>query len=211
VFNLGKIMKKIVCLFVCLFVGSANAASIFFNDRASFDAATTSSILNFESFENNFTTAASITLTDFTVSETGGTNVLGQARNFSGLLDASITDGTGAILFDDNGSSIGSFFSFTDSVNAFGLDIATDVSSTMIIGGSVSDTINLAANTASFWGVIDMGGITSITFDASGTPIVGFDAVSFGQVNASVPEPTSLALLSLGLAGFGFSRKNKTA
>lgn len=203
-------MKKFAYLLICLFTTTASATPIFFSDRASFDAATGGN-LSFESFESNFSVDPTITFAGFSVSETGGSNGLGQARNFSGLLDGAITDGTGAIIFDDNGGSIGSFFSFSaGAINAIGLDIATSLASTMAIGGSISDTINLVADTPSFWGVIDIAGITSLTFEASGGPIVGFDAVSFGQANVSVPEPASIVLLGLGLVGIGFSRKKKS-
>ena len=203
-------MKKLIFLVACLFAGSANATPIFFSDRASFDASTGGS-LSFESFESDFAVTPTIAFAGFTVSETGGVNALAQLRNFPGAVDGAITDGTGAIGYDDNGSSIGSFFSFTSLVNAIGLDIATSQASIITIGGSVSDTISLAAGTPSFWGVIDMAGITSLTFNFSRSPIVGFDAVSFGQTNASVPEPATLALMGLGLAGLGFSLKRKAA
>ncbi len=45
-----------------------------------------------------------------------------------------------------------------------------------------------------------------------GTNYTGLSEVQFNGVDASpVPEPTTLALLGFGLAGFGFSRKKRTA
>ena len=125
----------------------------------------------------------------------------------------SVTEGIDSVWYDDNGASVGSFFSFGVPVTAFGLDITfTDAaSSTVTIGGDVSDSIALVTDTPRFWGVIDFDGISSITFDASGSGWLGFDAVSYG--NAVVPEPSSLLLLGMGVAGLGgyrLRRKRKT-
>ena len=185
----------------------AFAAPVYSVDRASFDAATGGG-LNFESFEADFAVADTIAFAGFTVSETLGTNILGQLRNFPGLVDGAITDGTGALGYDDNGSSVGTFFSFAAPVTAFGLDIATNPGSTVTIGGSVSDSLILTADTPSFWGVIDTAGITSISFDASGEPEVGFDAVSFGQI--VVPAPGAILLGAIGAGLVGWLRRGRT-
>jgi hypothetical protein len=206
-------MKKLVIgsaiVAVCFaFVACpAFAAPVYFTDRASFDAATGGG-LNFESFEADFATADTIVFAGFTVSETLGINILGQLRDFPGLVDGAITDGTGALVYDDNGGSVGTFFSFTSPITAFGLDIATKPGSTVTIGGSVSDSLVLIDDTPSFWGVIDMDGIASISFDASGEPNVGFDAVSFGQ--AVIPAPGALLLGSIGMGIVSWLRRRKT-
>lgn len=185
----------------------AFAAPVYFTDRASFDAATGGG-LNFESFEADFAVADTIVFAGFTVSETLGIDALGQLRDFPGLVDGAITDGTGALVYDDNGESIGTFFSFASPITAFGLDIATSPGSTVAIGGSVSDNLTLIDNTPSFWGVIDIAGITSITFDASGGPNVGFDAISFGQ--AVIPAPGAILLGTIGVSLVGWLRRRKT-
>ena len=61
-------------------------------------------------------------------------------------------------------------------------------------------------------GVSFSGTAMSIDFGAVANK-AGFDNITFGSETAgggtTVPEPTSLALLSLGLAGFSFSRKKR--
>lgn len=194
----------------------AESIPVFFTDRTAFDTASGGG-LNFESFEANFAVASSIAFTDFTVSETIGANALGQVRNYPiAGLNAVITDGTGAIFYDDNGSSIGTFFSFTSPVNAFGIDIATNNGSTVTIGGSVSTSISLSAGVPKFFGVIDTTGtFSSITFNASGGPNVGFDSASTGMaapISEPIPEPTTMFLMGfgiLGLVGFGIRQRRK--
>jgi hypothetical protein len=69
---------------------------------------------------------------------------------------------------------------------------------------------NSGATFSEFYGVSNPGGIARVEL----TSVSGFDWViidDFQYVSAgSVPEPVTVTLLGLGLAGIGFSRKRKS-
>ena len=60
----------------------------------------------------------------------------------------------------------------------------------------------------SFFGVMDLGGISKISVKNSNTQTFGLevDHLQYGFLG-SVPEPTTLLLLGLGLAGLGFAKR----
>jgi len=174
---------KLATAFLLYAATTVQSAPVYYSDRTAFEAAAGGG-LSFESFEEEFTSSASVDFTDFTASETEGTNIgfLVQLRNFaSGSVSNAFTDGTGALAYTDNGDSIATFFDFSTPITAFGIDVTTSEASTIAVGGSsILDSFNTAVNTPQFWGVIDTDGITQVTFDVSGGPNVGFDSLSYG-------------------------------
>lgn len=195
--------------------GAAQALPTFYDDRAAFEAAA-GAVLDFESFEA-FLSGSPVALPGFTASETNdpGNEALGQSRLFGSSLAASITDGTGGIAYFDRGGSTGNFFDFADSVTAFGIDIFSTVASSVVIGGSVEGSIDLAQGSSAFWGVISASPISALSFEATandpeaGSFIVAFDSASFGEAAIApveVPVPATLVLLFLGMAGISWRR-----
>ena len=167
-------------------------AQVFFTDRAAFNAAAGGG-LSFESFETPFAPAPTVNFPGFSISETGAiSNTV-----FSDPFGA--TDGSLAAVYRDNDNSV-STFAFTSPVTAFGLDVTTSTATTVLVGGDISSSFSLFANTPQFFGVISTTPFSTVTFNASGPPEVGFDAVSFGTAAVGVvPEPGTLALVGTGL------------
>ena len=179
-------MNRIFTLLACttLFAAFAPVAQCqVFTNRVAFNAA--AGTLNFESFEAAFSSAPSVTFGPVTVSETNdsvGTNTIGQERDLN-LVPGIPTDGTGAVVYNDNGPSI-VVFQFATPINAFALDLASVVTTTATFGGGASGNVALTANTPSFFGFINQGGTFSqVTFEISSTQqgsFTAFDALSYG-------------------------------
>ncbi len=178
-------MKKIVIVLLgMLFVSTANATLITFDD---------------------------VTANSSTPFVSGGLSFSGitsYAWNTSGT---SSDNGTQALIIGYGGNVTitkdgGGLFSI-DSLDA-GLSWYTALSSFDVNIGSETITLGTGYSAYSFTSLTNISSLTIASAPNDG--YIAIDNISWSDASA-VPEPGSLALLALGLAGVGFSRKKKTA
>ena len=188
-------MSKFVLIFMAMFVGSATADVIFLDA----DTVATGSTLDVSPL---VTSLGTITF----AGEIRGTADpdLAAAGSTGNVFDIVDPNSDALLNFDFDVTAIS--FIFGGNGGSFNI-LAKD-----ILGNVVDSFFTGNTGNGAFAGPLALSGvgIRSLFWEDPGFSFAAIDNISIAGVS-SVPEPMSIALLGLGLAGIGFSRKKKPA
>ena len=200
-----RALKAGVAALVLVFAGTAaDAAPVFTQDEAAFNAATAGLTFTTETFDT-------APLGDLGTIEAFNGFTLAASSTISGL-DSS------TFCLTPNCISIGSSSSpytliFDTPVNAVGFFIGdgNGETSDFLVDGTVVGTITTPGSGFTFVGVYDfMNSFTEVTVEDF-LIIHELENVSFasGSPSAPIPEPGTLALIGTGLAGLGIAARRR--
>lgn len=183
-------MRKIICFCVFLFAGSANAA-----------------LMNFDGYLSDYD---DVIITEFIVSSdqmvSAWTDSFDSGLNFDPITALWASDGSFIAQNDDNDTINPLTQTYYDSGIQQFLTAGTYYFTVSVFDNFANESLNILSGTSPF-----DGGCNGCTSGPGLYYSQWFDGIESAIVTNDIPEPTSIALLALGLAGFGFSRKNKTA
>lgn len=212
-------IKNILLFAAVACVSNTYAGTIsVFNNKAAFSSAIGSGA-QFEGFESSPASTSTGTRLDFSgisFSCSGTTYCPG----FFGQSSAISDTGSKSVYFASPDTAT---FTFSSGISGFGIAIggAGDVSpitlSATLSNGDAATVLTSYANSSGgfsgntvYFGITDSTPFTSVTFSPSNKADgIFFDSLTF-KAASTVPEPTSIALLGLGLLGFAASRRKST-
>lgn len=209
IFNLS-----VLCISSALFASNSFAAVILTNDIAGFqNFGNTNVVSDFEEFNQSGFSAPSDPFLQGGISYSNADNLIINDNT------PYTTNGTNMFVNNYWNPVEGTFY---ENFSLFGFDAGwsnQDDNGTTITIGTNLDTYSFnvdfeIASSANFYGFVADDNEYFTSFNITSTndrALNAIDNVTVGAVGpTSIPEPASLAILGLGLAGIGFSRKKKT-